>query len=121
MSQKLFELAKSRLGTILVELGFTTPLRKLIPVRKVYEDELVFAFYHPKPFWDKHIVIVPTRKISVLDAANELDQALLGHLCLVAGKLATELGWDSYTLVTNGGKYQKVKYLHFHLGSGAQI
>lgn len=123
MNNKLFSIAKTSLGSILVELGFTTPLRKIIPVKKVFEDDLVFAFYHPKPFWEKHIVIVPKKKISVLDQAKESDFQVVGHICKIAAKLVKDFKFEKmgYRIITNGGKYQKVKYLHFHLGIGKQI
>ncbi|MDP1743458.1 MAG: HIT domain-containing protein, partial [Candidatus Amesbacteria bacterium] len=66
VSKNLFSLAKSKLGPLLTQLGFATPLRNLLPVKKVYQDDQVMAFYHPKPFWETHIVIVPTHKITVL-------------------------------------------------------
>ena len=123
MSKKLFELTKSKLGTILVQLGFTTPFRKVIPVKKVYEDKLTFAFYHPKPLWQVHMVIVPKKKISVLGDAENSDFKIIGHLCSVAAKLIKQLHLEleGYRLITNGGKYQKIKYLHFHLVSGKQL
>jgi len=123
MKKKLFSVAKSWLGPLLVQLGFAPPLSKILPVKKVYEDAKVLAFYHPKPFWEIHIVIVPKMKISVLDTAREEDFAIMGHICRVASEIVRKLKLDSkgYRLVTNGGKYQKVKYLHFHLGAGKQI
>lgn len=104
----LLSLAKSRLGKFLVTLGFSTPLIKFLPVKKVYEDNQILAFYHPKPFWEIHVVIVPKRQISSLAEVGKSDQNLQ----------LEPLGWR---LITNIGKYQKVKYLHFHLGAGKQI
>lgn len=123
MAGRLFSIAKSKLGTILVQLGFTTSLRKIIPVKKVYEDEKVFAFYHPKPFWEKHIVIVPIKKISVLNQANGADFLIMGHICKVAAEIVNKNNFEKMGVrfLTNGGKYQKVKYLHFHLAIGKQI
>ena len=42
---------------ILIALGFS----KL--VKNVYEDKQVLAFYHPKPTYKLHILIVPKHKI----------------------------------------------------------
>lgn len=121
--KSLFLLAKSKLGPLLTELGFATPLRNLLPVKKVYQDDQVMAFYHPKPFWETHIVIVPTHKITVLGEAKDHDFIIMGHICKVAAQLIKELQLEQrgYRLVTNGGIYQKVKYLHFHLGAGKQL
>ncbi len=98
MNNKLFSIAKTSLGSILVELGFTTPLRKIIPVKKVFEDDLVFAFYHPKPFWEKHIVIVPKKKISVLDQAKESDFQVVGHICKIAAKLVKDFKFEKWDI-----------------------
>lgn len=119
----LFSLAKSGLGKFIVSLGFTTPLSKILPVKKVYEDDQVLAFYHPKPFWEIHIVIVPKTGIVSLDTLKPASSALMGHICLVAARLVKELNLvnQGYRLLTNGGRYQKVKYMHFHLGAGRQL
>lgn len=123
MDKSLFSLAKSKLGPLLVQLGFTTPIRRILPVKKIYEDDKILAFYHPKPFWEIHIVLVPITKISVLDKAKDDDFMTMGHICRVASMLIRKLNLESkgYRLVTNGGRFQKVKYLHFHLGAGKQI
>jgi len=119
MSKPLFTLAKTPLGSILIQLGFTTPLRKIIPVKKVFEDEKIFAFYHPKPFWEKHVVIVPKKKISVLGQARGEDFVVMGHICEVAAKIANELKAEGvgYRLITNGGRYQKSKTSPFSFGN----
>ena len=119
----LFGVAKSTLGKFLVQLGFTTPLSKILPVKKVYEDKNVLAFHHPKPFWETHIVIVPKKSIGNLDEARDEDLEFIGRIAKVARDLVKqfELNKLGYRLLTNGGKYQKVKYLHFHLGAGKQL
>ena len=84
---------------------------------------MVLAFWHPKPFWEQHIVIVPKKKVLNLDEAKDTDFELIGHVCKVAAKVINDLNLKApgYRLLTNGGKYQKVHYLHFHLGAGKQI
>ena len=57
------------------------------------------------------------------DASNE-DQELLGHLMLVAGKIADQLGLDeTFRLVVNNGAKagQSVFHLHLHLISGRPL
>src|SRR2546422_9055965 len=63
-----------------------------IPSKKVYEDELAFAFYDINPQAPTHVLIVPKKHIASLDEASQDDLALLGHLTLVASKLADQLG-----------------------------
>ena len=57
------------------------------------------------------------------DASNE-DQEILGHLMLVAGKIADQLGLDeTFRLVVNNGAKagQSVFHLHLHLISGRSL
>lgn len=119
----LFGLAKSTLGKFLVQLGFTTPLSRILPINKVYEDDFVLAFHHPKPFWETHIVIVPKKTIGNLDETKDADLEYIAMIIKVARDLVERLDLKKmgYRLLTNGGKYQKVKYLHFHLGAGKQL
>ncbi len=96
---------------ILIALGFS----KL--VKNVYEDKQVLAFYHPKPTYKLHILIVPKHKIISLDKAKETDLEIILHIIKTAKMLIQDLKIKDYRLITNGGIYQKFKYLHFHLVS----
>lgn len=96
---------------ILIALGFS----KL--VKKVYEDKQVLAFYHPKPTYKLHILIVPKHKITSLDKANETDFETITYMLKITAKIIEQLKLKNYRLITNGGVYQKFKYLHFHLVS----
>lgn len=54
----------------------------------------------------------------MLSEAAEDDQALLGHLLIVAGKVADQLGvGDAFRLVINNGEGggQTVFHLHLHI------
>ncbi|MFN3188275.1 MAG: hypothetical protein ACK42D_01895 [Candidatus Paceibacteria bacterium] len=28
-------------------------------INKIFENERILAFYHTKPYWEKHIVVIP--------------------------------------------------------------
>ena len=63
-------------------------------------------------------MIIPKKHIEKISNANEEDQDLLGHLFLVAGKVAKELGIENaFRLVVNNGAgaQQTVFHLHIHL------
>ena len=69
-------------------------------------------------------LIIPKKVIRTLDDTTTADQALLGHLTLVAVKLAKQLGLvKGYRLVLNcnedGG--QTVPHLHVHLLGGRDM
>ena len=93
-----------------------------IPSKKVYEDELAFAFHDINPQAPTHVLIVPKKHISSLNEASQDDQALLGHLTLVTSKLADQLGVvaGGYRTVINTGTGagQSVWHIHLHLLGG---
>jgi histidine triad (HIT) family protein len=89
----------------------------------LYEDEAVVAFADIKPIAPTHILVVPkAHHATLLEAAHAGDEALLGRLLAVAGKLAREgLGQDAgCRIVINSGSAagQTVYHLHLHLLSG---
>ncbi|MDD5656875.1 MAG: histidine triad nucleotide-binding protein [Elusimicrobia bacterium] len=95
-----------------------------IPSQNVYEDESAAAFKDLNPQAPVHILIVPKKHISGLDACRREDAALLGHLQLVAAKLAAENGIaGGYRLLTNNGRGagQSVDHLHYHLLGGRPL
>ena len=75
-----------------------------IPTNKVYEDDKVLAFGDINPQAPVHILIIPKKHIKSLDDISENDISLLGHIQLVASKLAKENNLnDGYRLVNNCG------------------
>jgi histidine triad (HIT) family protein len=67
------------------------------------------------------VLVIPKRSIPRLVDAQSDDQALLGHLMLVAGKLAEQLGvGDAFRLIVNNGAGagQTVFHLHLHIIGG---
>jgi histidine triad (HIT) family protein len=96
-----------------------------IPSRKVYEDDLAFAFHDINPQAPTHVLIVPKKHIASLDEAGPDDGALLGHLALVASKLAHQLGAVSggyRTVINTGtGAGQSVWHVHVHLLGGREL
>jgi len=93
-----------------------------IPSDKVYENDLAFAFRDINPQAPTHVLIVPKKHIASLNEASQEDQALLGHLTLVASKLADQLGIvaGGYRTVINtgAGAGQSVWHIHLHLLGG---
>jgi histidine triad (HIT) family protein len=93
-----------------------------IPSKKVYEDELAFAFHDINPQAPTHVLIIPKKHIASLNEASQDDQALLGHLTLVTSKLADQLGVvaGGYRSVINtgAGAGQSVWHIHVHLLGG---
>jgi len=122
MSKKLFSLAKTPIGDLIVGIAFGK-LSKLLPVKRVEETEKVIAFWHPKPFWEKHILIVPKKQIKSLVLVKDGDLEYINEVYRVAGKIVKRLNWEKggYTILVNGGDRQEVNQLHFHLNSGEKL
>ena len=91
-----------------------------IPSKKVYEDELCFAFYDIAPLAPTHFLVIPKKHLPSAAAIGEEDAALVGHIYAVIAKLAQELGFaEGFRVVTNCG--QTVHHLHFHVLAGKQL
>ena len=96
-------------------------IRGEIPSEFLYEDEHCIAINDINPQAPVHVLVIPRRSIPRLVDATESDQALLGHLMLVAAKLAEQLGVDdAFRLVVNNGADagQTVFHLHLHIIAG---
>jgi histidine triad (HIT) family protein len=87
----------------------------------VHEDDQCLAFRDINPQAPVHVLIVPRKVIPTHADLTDADKELLGHLHLVAAKLATQLGLaDGYRLVLNCKERagQTVPHLHLHLLGG---
>ena len=95
-----------------------------IPSKKLYEDELCYAFYDIQPLAPQHFLVVPKEHLSGANKINEENCALVGHIFAVITKLTAVLGFsDGYRVVTNCGADagQTVPHLHFHVLGGKQL
>jgi histidine triad (HIT) family protein len=106
---------------MMTENIFLKIIQRTIPAKIIHEDEWSLAFHDIHPQAPVHVLIIPKKEIRTLDDATDEDQSLLGHLLLVARKLARQLQLDQgYRLVVNcreqGG--QTVPHLHVHLLGG---
>ena len=92
-----------------------------IPCNKIYEDDDVLAFHDIHPVAPVHFMIIPKVHVASLVECSEQDQAILGHILLMAPKLAKEQGLTSgFRTVINTGKGggQEVFHLHVHVIGG---
>ena len=92
-----------------------------IPADIVFEDDVCLAFRDIAPQAPTHILVIPKKEISAVDALSDEDEALVGHIFLVIRKLAEQEGLtDGFRVVTNNGLMagQTVPHLHFHLLGG---
>ena len=100
---------------------FLKIINRQIPAEIVYEDDQCLAFHDVNPQAPVHVLIIPRKVIPTHADVTEADRAVLGHLHLVAAKLAQQLGiQDGYRLVLNCKERagQTVPHLHLHLLGG---
>ena len=91
------------------------------PVEAVHETDRVLAYHHTRPFWPVHIVVIPKTHVGSLLTIddNELLIELLDAVKAVSAKVMEEHG--AARVLTNLGRYQDSKHLHFHVLSGEQL
>lgn len=95
-----------------------------IPSRKVYEDELCYAFYDIAPLAPTHFLVVPKQHLASAAEVTEENSALIGHIYAVIANLASQMGFsDGFRVVTNCGEAagQTVRHLHFHVLAGKTL
>jgi histidine triad (HIT) family protein len=89
----------------------------LIPVQRLRETETLIAFHHPQPSYPFHVLLVAKHGYtSLLDVPPQATDFLC-DLIETVQSLVREFQLESggYRLIANGGSYQDVPQLHFHL------
>jgi len=118
----LLKLARSNVGSRLVRF-MVSHMSFAIPGKRLHETDTLFAFEHPAPAYPVHILLVPKRPIASLMTLGGDDVDLLVDVFATVRVLVERLGLEvsGYRLIANGGAYQDVAQLHFHLISGGTL
>lgn len=104
------------------ECLFCRIIAKEVPAQLVFEDDRAVAIRDINPQAPTHLLVIPRKHIpTLLDLAND-DASLMGHLQLVAARLAREekLKESGFRVVINCGEGagQSVFHIHVHLLGG---
>lgn len=103
---------------------FCAIARADVPTDYLYEDDEVVAFRDINPQAPVHVLVVPRRHVTSVDALVE-EIEILGHLLGVAVLVARaqNLAESGYRIVTNHGPHgaQSVAHTHFHVLGGHQL
>jgi len=113
MENLIFQIAKLNILSKLVGKTFEYA-SKIIPIKRIFEDKYIIAFNHPKPLYKIHILLIPKKEIKDITELYKYPQysnAILKAINVIKDKLNT----NDLHIVTNIGKYQEIKQLHFHL------
>ena len=103
---------------------FLKIISKEIPAKIAHEDEHCSAFHDINPQAPVHVLIIPKKVVRTHADLTADDAALMGHLHLVAVKLAKDLGLSAgYRLILNCEERagQTVPHLHLHLLGGRDM
>lgn len=107
------------------ETIFSKIIRKEIPANIVYQDDLVTAFHDISPQAPTHILIIPNKLIPTVNDVTTEDEQILGHLFVVAAKIAKEqnIDEDGFRLIVNCNRHggQEVFHIHMHLLGGQPL
>ncbi len=116
LSLLAFKIARLPISRFWIGTMFSQFSDKL-PLNYIRESDTLVAFHHPRPSYKTHILLVPKKGISSIEQLDKEDHAFLLELFQCVQSLVTEfnLSKTGYRLVANGGKYQEIPQLHFHL------
>ena len=92
----------------------------LIPTERLLETDSLIVFNHPFPTYRVHILLLPKKSINGLYEFSPQDnQQFMMDLFVAVRKMVDQFQLDDigYRLIVNGGKYQEIPQLHFHLVS----
>ena len=120
----LLRLARSGMAAPVIRLSVGWLLEHMafvIPGERLAESPSLLAFFHPRPSYPFHVLLIPRRALSGLPALSADDADFMVELFAAVRGLVLqfELERHGYRLIANGGPYQDVPHLHFHLVSNA--
>jgi histidine triad (HIT) family protein len=102
------------IGWIFAHMSFA------IPVKRLRETKTLMAFYHPKPAYPFHVLLVPKKAVVSLNKLDATDTTFLSDLYSTVQSLVDEFQLATYRLIVNGGEVQDFPQLHFHLVSDVE-
>ena len=86
-------------------------------VDRVWEDERVLAFHHPRPTSEIHVVVIPKTHISSILDPQALDGALLTSMVQAIQFAASALSLDKngFYVRTNVATDGVTPHMHWHI------
>ena len=101
---------------------FDKIINKEIPAKIEYEDDICIAIRDINPQAPVHCLVIPKKHITRLSEAKNDDKDILGHILIVATKVAKllQIHETGFRIVVNNGKnaLETVPHLHVHILGG---
>jgi len=119
---------KSKIFSVLLKTGGSRCLKpvfififnhlgNIMSDRNLLESRNWRAFYHHKPLYPLHVLILPKSSVVSLMEAPKDSAEFYSDLFIVVKKLIDEFNLEhwGYRLITNGGPNQSFPQWHWHL------
>lgn len=102
------------------ETIFSKIIAKQIPAKIEFEDDQCVVIHDIEPAAPVHLLVIPRKAIPTVNDLTPADEALVGHLFLVASQVMRKLGKTDFRTVINcgAGAQQSVFHLHLHVLAG---
>ena len=104
---------------------FTKIINKEIPADILYEDDMALAFKDINPQAPVHFLVIPKKAIATINDISADDREVVGHLSVVAAKVASDLGVaeQGFRTVMNCNEFggQTVYHIHLHVLAGKPL
>jgi histidine triad (HIT) family protein len=103
---------------------FCKIVRGEIPSRKVYEDDLVYAFHDINPLAPVHFMLIPKEHVDSMAQLEDRHAAAMGRIMVLAPRLARQEGCnEGFRTIVNTGRIgrQDVMHLHVHVLGGPTV
>ena len=94
-----------------------------IPSSKVYEDDLVYAFFDIDPQAPAHFLVIPKAHIGSCGEITPENSAVVAHAFEIISQVTRQMGITDFRVVSNCGPQagQSVPHLHFHVLAGRDM
>jgi histidine triad (HIT) family protein len=91
--------------------------KREVPADVLYEDEKIIALNDLHPQAPIHLLVVPKKHIPTFLDIQDADMVIIEGMIKLMQRFIIKNGLDKtgYRLIINGGSYQHVPHLHWHL------
>lgn len=101
------------------ECIFCKAVKKEVPAEYLYESKNLIVIPDTNPAAEVHILIIPKEHIPTFVDIKKEHKNLVLEMLEVAQKFIKEKGvGKKYKMIFNGGSFQFVPHLHWHLLGG---
>lgn len=98
---------------------FCKIVKKEVPTKYLYESKNLIVVPDINPSADVHVLIIPKKHIPTFVDIKKQDKELVAEMFEVAQKFIKDKKIEKkYKVIFNGGAFQFVPHLHWHLLGG---